>query len=72
MPTSLSRKRKSFVANDEVRDLTPKTARVGVIEVNLRDLGFRQQLSEAARKKIERNDARASLVISTAARFAFR
>lgn len=72
MTTSLSRKRTGFAANADRQDLTPQTQRNGVVQVNLRDLGFRQQLSETARKKIERNDARANLVITTAARFAFR
>lgn len=72
MSTSLTEKRTGFAANAASQDLTPKTARTGVVDVNLHELGFRQQLSETARKKIARNDARANLVITTAARFAFR
>ncbi len=40
--------------------------------VDLRDVGFIGKLSPKAREEIARNEARASRVLTTAARFAFR
>ena len=41
-------------------------------EIDLRELGFVNRVSEAARNEIVENEIRASMVMTTASRFAFR
>lgn len=56
----------------EVRVLTIGGVVLEGRRVRLRDLGFVGYVSEPARAEIERNEARAARVVTTAARFAFR
>lgn len=64
----------SIVSNSsEVRDLTPsRISEDSTRGVNLRDLGFVGFVSDRALAEIQRNETRASLVVTTAATFAFR
>lgn len=58
--------------NSDIRDLTPNLTKDASRSVNLRDLGFVGYVSTRALAEIERNETRASRVVTTAARFAFR
>jgi len=61
------------VLNDiETKTLTPTVDRTSVRRVNLRDLGFVGYVSNAALDEIDQNEVRASLVLTTATKFAFR
>jgi hypothetical protein len=53
----------------EVKELVPTTP---VRRFNLRQFGFVGHVSETAKADIERNASRASRVVSTSTRFAFR
>ena len=54
------------------KQLMPTTANSGVQTIDLSRLGFSGHVSPAALEEIERNEARAGLVLTTAAKFAFR
>lgn len=58
---------------NELHDLTPR--RISCDDdrcVDLHDLGFVGHVSDEALAEIDRNEARASRVVTTAAMFAFR
>jgi len=64
---------KSQLLNDiETKQLTPTIDRASVRCVNLRDLGFVGYVSDAALEAIDKNEVRASLVLTTSTKFAFR
>jgi len=72
--------------NSRVRDTDPQSSPHSVVldltpphvsdhdarYVNLRDVGFVGNVSQPALDEIERNEARANRVVTTAATFAFR
>lgn len=58
--------------DNEIRDLTPTGLTDDGRLINLRDLGFVGYVTEPALARIERNEARANLVVTTAVKFAFR
>ncbi len=64
---------KTPLLNDiETKKLTPSVDRASIRCVNLRDLGFVGYVSDAALDAIDRNEVRASLVLTTSTKFAFR
>jgi hypothetical protein len=59
--------------NESMFDLTPpRLSGDDVSGIDLSDLGFHGFVSEAALAEIQCNESRASLVVTTAAKFAFR
>lgn len=59
--------------NNKPRDLTPgRVSDEDTRRVDLRDLGFVGFVSNEALAEIDRNETRASRVVTTAATFAFR
>jgi hypothetical protein len=70
MPQQKTGQETGLMNNNAARSLTPNSVQVQTI--NLQELGYSGRISAAAREEIERNEARANLVLTTAARFAFR
>jgi len=59
--------------NSGLRDLTPsRPSANNNRSVNLHEIGFVGYVSQAALDEIQKNETRASLVVTTAATFAFR
>ncbi|WP_395015312.1 hypothetical protein [Dongia sp.] len=65
-------KRTGITGDAGITDLTPKVDRSRVKVVNLLDLGFEAQISDSAREEIKRAETRENMVLTTAAKFAFR
>jgi hypothetical protein len=61
-----------LLKNIHAKNLTPNADRTGVQRVDLRAIGFVGYVSDAALDEIEQNEVRASLVLTTATKFAFR